>query len=90
MDYFTNGQAVECVMGEVWTWEGNPENDPADYDVACARQFRYDGARQRYMNRALDPDDSYGEIETVWSDYDGDYVYGDYTITGAMPGGDDH
>jgi hypothetical protein len=86
LDYFSNGQAVEYVMGETSTWDGDPENDPADYDVAYARQFRYDGARQRYMNRALDPDDNYDEIGTVWSDYDGDYVYGDYCVSGAIPG----
>ena len=85
MDYFTNGQAVEYVMGETWTWDGDPESDPADYDVTYARQFRYDGARQRYMNRKLKLTD-YSDDGTTWSDYDGDYVYGDYTISGAMPG----
>jgi RHS repeat-associated protein len=85
MDYFTNGQAVEYVMGETWTWDGDPEHAPTAYDVTYARQFRYDGARQRYMNRKLNLTD-YSDDGTTWSDYDGDYVYGDYTISGAMPG----
>jgi hypothetical protein len=106
MDYFTNGQAVEYVMGETWTWDGNPEHAPTAYDVTYARQFRYGersereraaigkagrdarvrpatcpqrdrtmrstggGARQRYLNRELNPDEdldedgNYDEIET--------------------------
>jgi RHS repeat-associated protein len=37
------------------------------------------------MNRKLNLTD-YSDDGTTWSDYDGDYVYGDYTISGAMPG----
>ncbi|MGB2985750.1 MAG: polymorphic toxin-type HINT domain-containing protein, partial [Phycisphaerae bacterium] len=42
-----------------------------------------DGARQRYLNRELDPE----TLEPVpggdtWSDYDGDEIYGDYMIDG--------
>ncbi|MGB2984853.1 MAG: RHS repeat-associated core domain-containing protein [Phycisphaerae bacterium] len=76
LEYAINGQTVTYVLGETW---GNGQ----DYDVTYARQFRYDGARQRYLNRQLDPE----TLEPVpggdvWSDYDGDEIYGDYIIDG--------
>jgi len=49
------------------------------------REYRYDGARQRYLNRELDPvkiqqyPPEYTPNSEVWSDYDGDSVYGDFT-----------
>ncbi|MGB2988204.1 MAG: RHS repeat-associated core domain-containing protein, partial [Phycisphaerae bacterium] len=77
--YAINGQAVTYVLGETW---GNGQ----EYDITYAREFRYDGARQRYLNRELDPDDlENGFITAVsetWSDYDGDDIYGDYMIDG--------
>ncbi|MGB2985751.1 MAG: RHS repeat-associated core domain-containing protein, partial [Phycisphaerae bacterium] len=74
--YATNGQTVTYVVGETW---GNGQ----DYNTSYARGFRYDGARQRYLNRELDPE----TLEPVpggdvWSDYDGDEIYGDYMIDG--------
>jgi RHS repeat-associated protein len=60
--------------------------------VEWGREFRYDGARQRYLNAVLDPD--YLElggvrpmpgVAPVWSDYDGDGVYGDFTVTPGYP-----
>jgi RHS repeat-associated protein len=82
LDYFSNGQAVEYVLGESWAWDGVPENDPTDYAVSYARAFRYDGARQRYMNSVIDPN-TMRVVSTTWSDYDGDEVYGDFTLTGG-------
>ncbi|MGB2984446.1 MAG: RHS repeat-associated core domain-containing protein [Phycisphaerae bacterium] len=74
--YDINGQTVTYVLGETW---GNGQ----DYNITYARQFRCDGARQRYLNRQLDPE----TLEPVpggdvWSDYDGDDIYGDYMIDG--------
>jgi RHS repeat-associated protein len=51
--------------------------------VASAREFRYDNAMQRYMNIELDPADDFEPIETVWTDYDGDRVYGDYEVVNS-------
>ena len=57
------------------------------YDITCAREFRYDGARQHYLNRALNAADLLLGIismddnaEAYWSDYDGDDIYGDFTV----------
>ncbi|MGB2988197.1 MAG: RHS repeat-associated core domain-containing protein [Phycisphaerae bacterium] len=79
LEYAINGQAVTYVLGETW---GNGQ----EYDITYAREFRYDGARQRYLNRELDPDDLENGFITVvsetWSDYDGDEVHGDYMIDG--------
>lgn len=55
------------VLGETW------DQGPANYDIYFAREFRYDSARQRYMNRALDPNALEGGsrvlLSVVWSDY---------------------
>jgi len=78
LEYARNGRAVTYVLGESW---GNEHS----YDIAYAREFRYDGARQRYMNRELDPGHMWGTpqaLSTVWSDYDGDEIYGDFTVDG--------
>ena len=60
------------------------------YDITCAREFRYDGARQHYLNRALNAADLLLGIismddnaEAYWSDYDGDDIYDDLRSTPA-------
>jgi len=52
------------------------------------REYRYDGARARYMNRKLNPTElqytgSVVDLGTTWSDYDGDEAYGDFTVSGT-------
>ena len=79
--YASNGQAVLYVMGETWKWEGGAEDPVTNYTVTYIREFRYDGARQRYLNRELEYDPQTREVievESVWSDYDGDTIYGDF------------
>ncbi|MCP4590268.1 MAG: hypothetical protein GY842_05970 [bacterium] len=44
-----------------------------------AREFRYDGGRQRYLVRGLDPV-TYDVMSEVWSDYLGNDVYADYEV----------
>ncbi|MCP4591167.1 MAG: RHS repeat-associated core domain-containing protein [bacterium] len=44
-----------------------------------AREFRYDGGRQRYLVRGLDPL-TFDAVSEVWSDYLGDDVYADYEV----------
>lgn len=61
----------------------------AMYDIAITggrrpREFRYDGARARYMNRKLSAD-LITDLGTTWSDYDGDEAYGDFTVSTANP-----
>ena len=85
--YAVNGSAVSYVSGETWTWDG-VSACPEDYDITYAREFRYDGPRQRYLNRELDADQlrQYGLVVSVldgWSDYDGDDIYGDFTVDGS-------
>jgi RHS repeat-associated protein len=59
--------------------------------IAYAREFRYDTRRARYLNRELDPvalmqfPPQFVPFSEVWSDYDGDEVYGDYTVTPGFP-----
>jgi RHS repeat-associated protein len=58
----------------------------ANYTVTYAREFRYDTGRARYMNRELDPA-GFTQNQTIiipkkttWSDYDGNALYGDFTV----------
>ncbi|MCP4591035.1 MAG: RHS repeat-associated core domain-containing protein, partial [bacterium] len=44
-----------------------------------AREFRYDGGRQRYLVRELEPV-TFDAVSEVWSDYLGDDVYADYEV----------
>ncbi|UCE61830.1 MAG: hypothetical protein JSU63_08830, partial [Phycisphaerales bacterium] len=55
MAYAANGSAVTYAIGEDWTWDG--QNDPANYNVDYAKEFRYDGVRQRYLARELAPNE---------------------------------
>ena len=45
-EYALNGRAVTFALGEEWDWSGI--GCPTDYDITFAREFRYDGARQRW------------------------------------------
>jgi len=88
LGYAHNGQAVTFAHGETWT---GSSGCPSDYQIPWAREFRYDGARARYMNRKLDPagllldPPVYTALSTTWSDYDGNEAYGDYTVTPGSP-----
>jgi RHS repeat-associated protein len=88
-EYAKNGETVTYVLGEQWCWDGNPANCPTSYTVTYAREFRYDGARARYMNAPLNPATMgpYNTTEkpTVWSDYDGDEIYGDFEMVSGSP-----
>ena len=50
LEYAINGQAVTYVLGETWNKSGG---QIVDYEITYAREFRYDSAGQRYMNRDL-------------------------------------
>lgn len=87
--YANNGRAVVFAHSETWTESsGCPTSD---YQIPWAREFRCDGARARYMNRplnvstlGLDPQ-PHPTQPTVWTDYDGDETYGDFTVATAGP-----
>jgi hypothetical protein len=90
-EYAKNGATVTYVMGESWCYDGVSSQscyggiDPTtNYQVLWAREFRYDGARARYMNRKLSTD-LFTDLGTTWSDYDGDEAYGDFTVSTANP-----
>jgi RHS repeat-associated protein len=62
-----------------------------NYAISWAREYRYDGARARYLNRPLDTTDldqtpsPHPALTTIWSDYDGDEIYGDFIFVGGPP-----
>jgi len=86
LGYARNGQAVVFAHGETWT---GSSGCPSDYQIPWAREFRYDGARARYLDRKLHgPSFKLGlqvELGATWSDYNGDETYGDYTVTPGSP-----
>ncbi len=89
-EYAVNGTAVSFVMGERWRWDPDAGGNPTDFEITYAREFRYDGARQRYLNRQLDPaalqeSGQLVSLRDTWSDYSGDSVYADYSFDGGAP-----
>ena len=80
-EYAKNGQTVTYVTGESWCWD-QVATCPTNYAVTYAREFRYDGARARYINRQLNPS-TLATVATTWSDYDGGEAYGDFTVASA-------
>jgi len=88
LGYAANGRAVTFIHDESWCWD---QGCPTDYAITWAREFRYDGARSRYMNRELDPagllvyPPVYTPLSTTWSDYDGDEIYGDFEMVSGSP-----
>ncbi|MDO8632700.1 MAG: hypothetical protein Q7R41_19630, partial [Phycisphaerales bacterium] len=87
MHYGRNARTVTNVVGETWEWDGAASCVPAiDYDRTFATEFRYDGPRQRYLTRALNPAtlQPYGNDGDSWTDYDGDEPYGDFSIDALL------
>ncbi len=87
--YAVNDQTATMIIGETWNWNGVDPPDPQSYDITYGREFRYDQARARYLTRVLDPAaleaGNLTTVSKVWSDYDGDVVYGDYTVSFTVP-----
>ena len=75
------------ILGESWDPDGGDAGTcPDNYNVEFAREFRYDTARARYLNRELDTEDLmqnpqvYTVVSETWSDYDDDEIHGDFEI----------
>ena len=84
-EYADNCEAVSHMVGETWETDGGDgDTCPDGYTVTgFARQFRYDEARARYLNRELNPSNLSQVLSDTWSDCDGDEIYGDYTLSGS-------
>ena len=79
-EYALNGATVTFALGEEWCLEdGQACEESGSYKVTWAKEFRYDGARQRYLERELDPTDlesgTITELSKTVTDYDGDQPY---------------
>ena len=71
-------------MGRLWRVLESERPPGGSVESVAAREFRYAGARQRYLTRQLDPSTLDPIPGTdVWSDYLGDSIYGDYTLAGS-------
>ncbi len=82
LGYARNGRAVTYALGETWDYNGT---FITSHTITYAREFRYDSARQRYLNRTLS-NQTLGTLSSIWSDYDGNRIYGDFTVTSGPPG----
>jgi RHS repeat-associated protein len=84
LTYAINQRAVTFAVGEEWDVDAG--GTPTDYNIVWGREYRYDQARARYLNRVLDPDElqdgNIVPLADTWSQYDGDVIYSDYTISG--------
>jgi RHS repeat-associated protein len=74
------------VWGETYDLSGGVKTN---WDVHYGREFRYDGARERYLVRELDPEPlktgGISSLKDTWTDYDGDEPYTQYTVTQGTP-----
>ncbi|MCK6486078.1 MAG: RHS repeat-associated core domain-containing protein [Phycisphaerae bacterium] len=74
-----------------WQLDGQT-GEPVNAERTWAREFRYAGSgRQRYLTRARDPATLLpaSAADGLWSDYDGEGVYGDFAVdvgTGTAEG----
>ena len=82
LGYARNGRVVTYALGETWNYNGT---SITNLTINYAREFRYDSARQRYLNRTLS-NQTLGTLSSIWSDYDGDMIYGDFSVTSGPPG----
>jgi len=79
-------------MGESWLWDGVTGTAPTGYQVNWARESRYDGSRQRYLERELSASEMTGSnvlsTAEVNTRYDGDMPYwsSDSSGTGTETG----
>ncbi len=85
LGYAENGRTVTFAHQERWCHvPGSPSPCSANYAVTLPLEFRYDGARARYMKRPLDTSlNPHPTQATIWTDYDGDDTYGDFTVSGS-------
>jgi len=76
------------VVGERWDWDG-VASCPTNYVADYVTEFMYDGARQRHAVREIDVDTigpfyPYCAVTSeVFSEYDGDTIYNDFTAVGS-------
>lgn len=87
--YSKNGETVTHVTGESWCAQDNescPDTTFPLFQTTFAKEFRYDGTRQRYLDRDLNT--STLQTKTIdlatWSDYDEVNNHGDYTVTSGV------
>ena len=76
--YARNGRTVSYIIGE--TCDETDSKNPV-YAFSYAREFRYDSARQRYLSAELSYSSGWSTVSETWSDYDGDSIYGDFSVT---------
>jgi RHS repeat-associated protein len=89
-EYACNAATVTYAAGERWCGDpNNPAAPPVDAEVTWAREFRYDGARQRYMDRPLTPwsfqNNNVADTgDTVETRYDGNSAFLDFEMGSAV------
>ncbi|GIK16750.1 MAG: hypothetical protein BroJett003_17140 [Planctomycetota bacterium] len=96
---YDKAQRVWLMFGETWEEDGKDKDEcPDNDDITWAREFRYDAARARYLNRELDIAELLnGDLVPIadgdtWTDYGGaafqaagDSAYGDWEFNANDP-----
>jgi len=85
MAYAKNQRTVVYAVGEKWNIEATNPDWLTGYVRTYAFQYRYDGARQRYLKRQLQTPTPWSGstlyvAQNTWTDYDGDQPYGDFEV----------
>ena len=89
---FTYDAGGRAWLLEQWTYDTELVGDPPEEVVLpgsqwrhALREFRYDGGgRARYLLRERDPQNAAVVLSALWTDYDAESVYADYTLAGGL------
>ena len=77
--YYTSDGKLWRVLWDKWKVSGE---QITNYGTIKARELYYDGPRQRYLVREVDPDDwTVTEDPWLWTDYNGVWPHGDFGLT---------
>jgi RHS repeat-associated protein len=81
--YYTTHGKLWRVLWDKWLVDGQGQVIPESYEPLAAREFCYDSARQRYLDRDVDPDTWELIGAGRWTDYLAEQPYGDFTHSGT-------
>jgi RHS repeat-associated protein len=81
--YYTTHGKLWRVLWDKWLVDGQGQVILESYERLAAREFCYDSARQRYLDRDVDPETWELVGDGRWTDYLGEQAYGDFTHSGT-------
>jgi RHS repeat-associated protein len=84
--YYAKNGHLWLARSERWQLDSGT-GQPVNCEPLAAMEYRYNSGRQRYLVRPRDPVSMlpYAAFDGRWSDYDGESIYGDYTVSQDGP-----